>query len=203
MMKLIGPWFSPFTRRVGITLNLLRIPYEHVPLHAFNQRSEVKEYNPLGKVPVLVLDSGERLIDSSAIADYLNEQVGPARALIPAVGPDRRHVLQIVAAALTTIEKASAVYYEKFKDGGGAPALDRTDAAGQTLAGLDLLEAQAGEGWMLGGRLTQADITAVVAYQTAAFTLEAGVSLGRFPKLAALADRAMRDPAFSATLPQS
>ena len=116
-MKLIGPWFSPFTRRVGISLNLLEIAYEHMPLHAFNQKAEVKSINPMGKVPVLILDDGTNLIDSSAIADYLDEWVGADRALIPKSGGPRQQVLQTVARALAVIEKASAVYYEKNRSG--------------------------------------------------------------------------------------
>jgi glutathione S-transferase len=201
-MKLIGPWFSPFTRRVGISLNLLKIPYEHVPLHAFNQREEVKAINPMGKVPVLILDDGTTLIDSSAIVDYLDECMGADRALIPKSGRPRQQVLQTVARALAVIEKASAVYYEKNKTGGGAPAMDRIDAAGQTLAGLDQLEHQVGAAWLFGERPGQADITTVVAYQTSAFCLDGIVNATRFPKLNAITDRAMKLPAFSSTLPQ-
>jgi glutathione S-transferase len=201
-MKLIGPWFSPFTRRVGISLNLLKIPYEHVPLHAFNQKAEVKAINPMGKVPVLILDDGTNLIDSSAIADYLDERVGVDQALIPKSGRPRQQVLQTVARALAVIEKASAVYYEKNKTGGGAPAMDRTDAAGQTLAGLGQLEQQVGAEWMFGERPGQADITTVVAYQTSVFCLDGIVNAARFPKLNAFTDRAMEIPAFSSTLPQ-
>jgi len=201
-MKLIGPWFSPFTRRVGISLNLLEIAYEHVPLHAFNQKAEVKAINPMGKVPVLILDDGTNLIDSSAIADYLDEWVGADRALIPKSGLPRQQVLQTVARALAVIEKASAVYYENNRTGGGEPAMDRTDAAGQTLAGLDQLEQQVGSMWMFGERPGQADITTVVAYQTSAFSLDGIVSAARFPKLNAFADRAMQIPAFSSTVPQ-
>jgi glutathione S-transferase len=80
--------------------------------------------------------------------------------------------------------------------------MDRTDAAGQTLAGLDQLEQQVGAAWMFGERPGQADITTVVAYQTSAFCLDAIVSAVRFPKLNAFADRAMEITAFSSTLPQ-
>jgi glutathione S-transferase len=151
---------------------------------------------------VLILDDGTHLIDSSAIADYLDEWVGADQALMPKSGLQRRQVLQTVARALAVIEKASAVLYEKNKTGGGAPAMDRTDAAGQTLAGLDQLEQQVRAGWMFGQRPGQADITTVVAYQTSAFCLDGMVNAAGFPKLNAFTDRAMEIPAFSSTLPQ-
>jgi glutathione S-transferase len=72
-MKPVVPRLSPFTRRVGLTLNLLDMPFEHVALHAFEQKDEVKRFNAMGRVPILVLGDRETLIDSSIIADYLEE----------------------------------------------------------------------------------------------------------------------------------
>lgn len=200
-MELVGPWFSPFTRRVGITLNLLGFDFRHNALHAFEEKERVKSFNPMGKVPILVLEDGETLIDSSAIADYLDERVGPDRALLPSSGRDRRDALQIVSVALATIEKAGAVYYEFAKETPGAPALDRVDAVGQTLAGLELLEAAAQDGWFGGHQPNHADIASVVAIQTAQFVLREAVDMTRYPKLAALSARAMEMPAFTSTLP--
>lgn len=201
-MELVGPWFSPFTRRVGVTLNLLGIDYHHNALHAFHERERVKSFNPMGKVPVLVLDDGDRLIDSSAIADFLDEQVGPERALLPPSGRERRDALQIVSFALATIEKAGAVYYEFAKETPGAPALDRVDAVGQTLAGLGMLEDFAQDGWFGGDRPNHVDIAAVIAIQTAKSVLQDAVDLTLYPKLSALSARAMEMPAFTATLPE-
>ena len=199
-MKLVGPWFSPFTRRVGVTLNLLDMPFEHIALHAFEQKDEVKRFNAMGKVPILVLGDGETLIDSSAIADYLDELVGPERALTPPSGAARRRVQQLTVRALAVIEKAGAIYYESAKDEPGAAALDRVDAAGQAFAGLDELERAAGPGWMAEGRLTHADIATVIAVQTVQFILQEKFPVERFPKLIALSTRAMALPAFANTV---
>ena len=49
--------------------------------------------NPLGRVPSLILSDGTTLIDSMAILDWLDQQVGPERALMLAKGPARREVL--------------------------------------------------------------------------------------------------------------
>ena len=72
-MLLIGVNRSPFTRRVAITLNIYGVPFEQRALSGFDNRAEVRASNPLGRIPALVLDSGETLIDSNAIIDHLDE----------------------------------------------------------------------------------------------------------------------------------
>src|SRR5690349_12160429 len=96
-MLLIGVNRSPFTRRVAITLSAYGIDYEQLPLSGFNDRAEVRASNPLGRIPALVLDDGDVLIDSGAIVDHLDEAFGRDRALTPAAGAGRRTVLKIVA----------------------------------------------------------------------------------------------------------
>ena len=73
----------------------------------------MQKINPLIRVPSLILETGETLIDSAAIIDHLDEMAGPARALTPAHGPERRKVLQAVVLALGTTEKAVALFFER------------------------------------------------------------------------------------------
>lgn len=82
-MILIGRYRSPFTRRVAISLRTLGIPYDHRPITAWTHLDELRGHNPAGRVPALILDNGEQLIDSWAILDHLDCAVGPARALVP------------------------------------------------------------------------------------------------------------------------
>ena len=83
-MILIGQYDSPFVRRVGIAMRLYGIPFEHRPWSTFGDGDKVATFNPLRRVPTLVLDDGEVLIESGAILDHLDETIGPERALIPA-----------------------------------------------------------------------------------------------------------------------
>ena len=46
------------------------------------RRQDSRAFNPLRRVPTLVLDGGEVLIESTAILDYLDELVGPDKAMI-------------------------------------------------------------------------------------------------------------------------
>jgi len=112
-MILIGQYDSPFVRRVAIALRLYALPFEHRPWSTFGDADKIAPHNPLRRVPTLVLDGGESLIESTAILDYLDELVGPERALIAARGPERRHGLKICALAAGLGEKAVSLLYER------------------------------------------------------------------------------------------
>ena len=112
-MILVGQYDSPFVRRVAVTLHHYHMPFERNTLSVFSNAKKMQKINPLIRIPSLELASGEILINSWAILDYLDELAGPARALTPSHGPERRKVLQAVALAAGTIEKAGAVAYER------------------------------------------------------------------------------------------
>src|SRR5437660_8260471 len=112
-MILIGQYDSPFVRRVAIALRLYGLPFEHRPWSTFGEGDRIAPYNPLRRVPTLVLDGGEALIESTAILDYLDELVGPARAMIAERGPARRHSLKVCALATGLGDKAVSLIYER------------------------------------------------------------------------------------------
>jgi glutathione S-transferase len=109
---LIGQYDSPFVRRVGIALRLYEMPFEHRPWSVFGNAAEIARYNPLSRVPTLVLDDGEVLIESAMILDHLDEVAGPARALAPARGLERRRMLKTCALASGLADKAVSLFYE-------------------------------------------------------------------------------------------
>lgn len=198
-MQLIGRDLSPFVRRAAVSLAMLGIEVERRPLATGADFEEIKTINPLGRVPALVLDDGEVIVDSNAILDWADEQAGPQRALVPASGPERRAVLRSVFLGLGAAEKAVQSYYERTMKAEG-----RTDPAWverlerQAAGGFAALEEALGDGEWLHGRRTQADVTAAVACD---FTSVVAPHLlgDRFPRLAALTGRLNATPAFQAT----
>jgi glutathione S-transferase len=104
-MLLIGLNRSPSTRRVAITLKAYHVAFAHKPLSGFDGRSEVRALNPLGRIPALVLDDDEVLIDSWAIIDHLDEVYGGERQLTPRTGPNRRAVLRVAAMMMGACDK--------------------------------------------------------------------------------------------------
>ena len=91
-MELIGMPDSPYVRRVAITMQLLGIEYKHVPTSVFYGYDETRSVNPLAKVPTLVFDDGEILVDSTLIIDYL-ELISPDHSVVPAEHSEQRRSL--------------------------------------------------------------------------------------------------------------
>lgn len=82
-MKLIVSLTSPFARKVRIVLAEKQLAYELVVDIPWNEATQVAQFNPLGKVPVLVLnEENHSLFDSRVIVEYL-ERLVPSPMLIP------------------------------------------------------------------------------------------------------------------------
>src|ERR1700722_10739408 len=105
-MILMGQYDSPFVRRVAIAMRLYRIGYEHRPWSTFGDADRIASFNPLRRVPTLVLVNGEVLIESGTILDHFDESVGPSRAMIADAGDPRRHALKVCALATGLADKA-------------------------------------------------------------------------------------------------
>lgn len=186
-MILVGQFDSPFVRRVAVTLHHYHMPYERMPLSVFRNVEDMRTHNPLVRVPALILEGGETLIDSGAIIDHLDEMAGPARALTPAHGPARRKVLQAVMLATGTAEKVVALFFERLFH---APEqISQTFEArmlSQIGAALDRLEDDCGAPWFFDDHFTQADITIGCMIGHMKMRVPEVFPAGRFPKLHAL-----------------
>jgi glutathione S-transferase len=200
-MILIGQFDSPFVRRVGVALRLWELPFEHRPLSTFRDAWRVAEYNPLLRVPVLVLDSGETLIESSAILDHLDEAVGIERAMLAAEGAPRRTALRICAFATGLADKAVSLVYEQVLHN------DVSDTwvarcRGQMESVLNILEAdrQARHTtYWFGGRIGHADIAVACALRFMAEAHPVYFDLEKYPALLAHSALCEALPAFSET----
>jgi glutathione S-transferase len=111
-MILIGQYDSPFVRRVAIALRRYGLAYDHCPWSVWGDADRIAPFNPLRRVPVLVMDDGVPLVESSAILDHLDDLVGADRALLPRTGPLRRDGLRICALATGLADKAVVLLYE-------------------------------------------------------------------------------------------
>src|SRR5512145_2937683 len=201
-MQLVGQYDSPFVRRVAISLTLLGLPFTRNTISVFGDAAEMQRINPLVRIPSLVLDEGEVLIDSAAILDHIDETVGPDRALLPPRGAERRQALRIVALATGAIDKAGAIVYERVlrpADKVYPPWIERCQ--GQLAGALDALEALPCAPWLMGERLMQPDITVAVMLGYLRFRVPDALPLGRYPGLERLSAACEALPAFVATRP--
>ena len=197
-MILIGQYDSPFVRRVAVALTLYGFAFEHRPWSVWADADRLAEFNPMRRVPTLVLDDGEVLIESAAILDALDEMAGPTRPMLPASGPERRRGLKVCALSTGLADKAVSLFYEGLLH--EAPSqtwIDRCRAQiGDVLTALEADRARAASAFWLGDAIGHADIAAACALR---FTHEAHTGLfdpARWPKLAAHADQCEALPAF-------
>ena len=198
-MILVGRYLSPFVRRVAATLQWLEIPYEHRSLSPALDADEVRQFNPMTKVPALVLDDGEILVESGAILDSILETI-PGQTLLPANGPARRQVLQQCGIMTSALDKSVAAIYEKTKrpkEKIHQPFLDTLVAQAQ--AGVDQIEAQVAAGKLSGvANPTVADITAAVGYTFISKMLPEACDAHRHSTLAKFAAEFEQTQAFKA-----
>jgi len=196
-MQLIGLFDSPFVRRVAVSMRLLGFPFEHVALSVFRNQEEMRKINPLVKVPMLVLDNGEKLIESSFILDYLDGIAPENKRLIPATGEARRKIQQQCAVALIGTEKAVQIVYDtqlRPVQFSYAPWVERCTQ--QMHDAFGMLDAQPASAVLSGAPMTQGDVTTAVAINFAQYMLPAQFPAGRYPRLEQLSDYCEALPAF-------
>lgn len=202
-MILYGRDLSPFARRVAIWCALQERELERRPLTVAGEDfDKLKAINPVGRVPILVPEDGEPLIETAAIIDWLEETAPADRRLIPGGGPERRKVMQGMAFGNSVVEKGVALVYEKNRRPEEFQWPEwRARIEGQIAGGLEALEARIPEsGWMGGANPDGADVCAAIAHDFLAVT-NPHVLEGGYPRLKALAARAAEHPAFAASKP--
>ena len=206
-MKLYGGYGSPFTRRVGTTLRLYKLDYEHIPLRGSvpEELERLQKFNPLGRVPALETDDGQAVADSAAILDFLDQAVGPQKSRTPPSGDARREVMNIIGIAAGAVEKSISCYYEEGINAKRPPEMvyrpwvDRMYE--QTKDGVRALDEMMKGSWMTGETLTQADISVVCFWDFIAKNRPNSASALDCPNLARLSERANAMPEFAATIP--
>ena len=187
-MILIGQYDSPFVRRVGIALTLYDLPFRHEPWSTFGDADRIAAYNPLRRVPTLVMDDGVVVTDSAAILEVLDDLVGP----------DRREGLRVCALAAGTADKGVSLLYERALRETAFPLwVERCMA--QITGALQLLEAgRAGRpgDWWFGDRISHADIILATMLRFLREALAGVFDLDSYPALAAHAARCDALPVF-------
>jgi glutathione S-transferase len=199
-MILIGQYDSPFVRRVALALTFYGLAYEHRPWSVWADADQLAAINPMRRVPTLILEDGEVLIESSAILDALDEIAGPQRAMLPRSGPERRRGLKVCALSTGLGDKAVSLFYEGLLH--EAPSqtwIERCRAQiGDVLTALEADRALSATAFWLGETIGHPDIAAACALR---FTREAHPGLfdpARWPRLAAHGEQCEALDAFQA-----
>ncbi len=201
-MKILGSPNSPFVRKVRVFAAEKHIDAEFVLDRPSHRGSRVAESNPLGKVPVLMLDDGDAVYDSVVIVEYL-EGIKPHPQLIPSDLRARMAVRRWEALADGIAEAAINISHDR------GPMTDAEKQAvwipGQQAKierGLAHIErGLAGREWLHGAEFSLADIAAGFAVGYVDHVLPGFESRKRFPGLTPYIDRVMARPSFRATAP--
>jgi maleylpyruvate isomerase len=205
-VKLYTYFRSSAAYRVRIALNLKDIPYEAVSVHLTrdggqHRKPDYRTINPQMRVPALQLESGETLIQSLAIIDYLDE-VCPDPALLPADPVARAHVravAQIVACDIHPLNNLVALQYLR-KLGHDDAVIDAWYAS-WVISGFEAIEPLLKPGpYAFGAHVGLADICLVPqVFNARRFK----VPLERFPKIAAVDAACAKLPAFDKARPEN
>ncbi|CAM5335989.1 putative GST-like protein YibF [Mycolicibacterium aubagnense] len=197
-MILIGQYDSPFVRRVGIALTLYGISFEQKPWSTFGDADRIRPYNPLTRVPTLVLDDGEVLIESHLMLDYLDSLVPAGQAMFPRAEPLRHKALKVAALATGMADKAVSLFYEQRLHSEVSDMwADRCRTQIATV--LDVLEkdraGQVSEFWF-GDRIGHADIAVAAALRFLNDAHPGLVDMSGFPAIAQHAAKLEALPVF-------
>lgn len=203
-MKLIGSLTSPFVRKVRIVLAEKHIDYDFVVDVPWSAETKVPLSNPLGKVPVLILDDGATIFDSRVIVEYL-DTVTPVSRLIPEGNRQRISVKRWEALADGVVDAAALIFIERSQRPAELQSANWIARQEQkVLRGLEAMSEELGEKkWCTGDLMNLADIATVCALGFLDFRFPEINWREAHPNLAKLADRLNALDAFKETLPRT
>lgn len=204
-MKLIGSLTSPFVRKVRIVAAEKHIDYEFVVDVPWEENTQVPDFNPLGKVPVWVLDDGKTLFDSRVMVEYL-DSISPAGHVMPKEPRPRIAVKRWEALADGICDAAALVFAEKKRPTAQqSPEWIRRQMskvnAGLKAMSEELDQQKAQDSWCTGEVFTLADIAVGCALGYLEFRYPDLDWRRAHPNLSELYDRLMRRPTFKDTVP--
>ena len=191
-MILIGQYDSPFVRRVAVALKTYGLAYEHKPWGVWSETDRIAAYNPLRRVPTLVMDDGEALTESHAMLAVLDDMVGPERATLARSGRAGRELQRLCGFAAGAAEKAVSLLYERRVREAVSPMWAERCRA-QVDATLDLLEgerAKRAAPWLFDDALSHADVVLATMTRFIAEALADEFGFDARPALKAHSERA-------------
>ncbi|HEY7301471.1 MAG TPA: maleylacetoacetate isomerase [Xanthobacteraceae bacterium] len=206
-MQLYSFFRSSAAYRVRIALNLKGMRYDTIGVHlqkegGLNRKPEFKAVNPQMRVPALRLDSGEVLIQSLAIIEYLDE-VHPQPPLLPRDPIERakaRALAQMIACDIHPLNNVGPLRYLKNELGQDQAKIDSWYHY-WILEGFAAVEPMLDAApYALGPDITIADICIVPQVANAR---RFKVPLDNFPRIVAVDAACSKHPAFASARPEN
>jgi glutathione S-transferase len=200
-MKLIGSHTSPFARKVRIVLAEKKIEYDFVIDSPWLEDSKVPAINPLGKIPVLVLDDETPLFDSRVIVEYI-DNVTPNNKLFPTPNRERTEVKRWEALADGICEAGVAAFLEAKRPKGQKSNDWIERQRGKVMRSLEFMAEELGEkNFCMGTHFSMADVATGTALGYLSFRFTDINWQESHPNLAKLYAKLMLRPSFTDTAP--
>lgn len=204
-MKLIGSNTSPYARKVRIVMAEKKLDYDFVLEDVWSDQTAIKDANPLGKIPCLIMEGGEALFDSRVIVEYL-DTLSPVGKLIPPVGRERAEVKTWEALADGVMDAAllarmEAVWTKRTEAQRSQAWIDRQ--LGKIDASLGAMSKGLGDKpFCTGIHLSLADIAVGCALAYLDFRFPQIAWRNDHPSLVRLLEKLEQRPSFAETRPQ-
>ncbi len=120
MLQLISATPSPYARKVRIALIEKNIPFELITEVPWNSDAITPKYNPLGKLPVLLLEDGSSVYDSRFILEWL-ELMFPDTPLLPSSVPERLLAKQFEVLCDGVCDAVVLLFFERMRGKNESP----------------------------------------------------------------------------------
>lgn len=201
-MKLIGTLTSPYVRKARVVLAEKKIDFDLVIDSPNAPDSNVPRYNPLARVPVLILDDDDAIFDSPVIVEYL-DNLAPNNKLFPPTNRERIEVKRWEALSDGLLDAAVAIRLESLR-----PESQRSESAMRRErdvidSSLAMMASELGEKhWCMGTPFTFADVAVGCALGYLNFRFPDVDWRTRHPNLGRLHEQLMQRPSFADTLPR-
>lgn len=202
-MKLLGTLTSPYVRKVRVVMMEKKLECTFVLEDVGSPDTTISDYNPLGKVPCLVMEDGKILYDSSVIVDYLDTMT-PVGKLLPTSGRERADTKCWEALADGVLDAAILVRLEETKRPSKQRSREWTEHQMKKVhSGLRAMSAGLGEkSFCCGTSYSLADIAVGCSLGWLSFRFPEIDWRSEYPNLARMFDKLSERPSFKETVPR-
>ena len=200
MFKLISATPSPYARKVRIALAEKGLPFELLTEVPWDSTTSTPRYNPLEKLPVLLLEDGTSVYESSYILQYL-ELKHPQVPLVPADIDGWLAARKLEVLCDGVCDAVVLSLFEKMRPGGGSPewlARQRRKIEGGVAGMAKIVGARA---WAVGKRFGLGDIAVGTALGYISVRFQEMPWRTLHSNLALFSDRIEQRPSFRDTVP--
>ncbi|WP_290648279.1 glutathione S-transferase N-terminal domain-containing protein [Aquisalimonas sp.] len=200
MFRLISATPSPYARKVRIALAEKGLPFELITEVPWDSTTTTPEFNPLEKLPILLLEDGTSVYDSRFILQYL-EVKHPHPSLLPDDEDAALTARKLEVLCDGVCDALVLTFFERMRDEGGSPewiARQRRKIDG----GLrEIARIVGNRQWAVGERFSLGDIAAGTAVGYLSVRLPELDWRTLYPDLAALSDRLEERCSFRESVP--